>query len=120
MARKRHGQCAFGYRYPAGPTLFFEEITLSPDGKHYTGRFTLDAYDPLGNQVAHVVGRIVENGSLCTRLSAIYSEQYHDHIEAGGCRRVSSGRPHVIFHEFEVRACFPSSRLRRHLTVIKT
>ena len=47
-----------GIGNPAGPTRFFEEITLSPDGKHYSGTFTLDAYDPLGNPVAHVVGRI--------------------------------------------------------------
>jgi hypothetical protein len=45
-----------GIGNPAGPTRFFEEITLSPDGNHYSGRFTLDAYDTLGNQVAHIVG----------------------------------------------------------------
>ena len=45
-----------GIGNPAGPTRFFENITLSPDGKHYTGTFTLDAYDTLGNQVAHIVG----------------------------------------------------------------
>jgi hypothetical protein len=27
-------------------------------GKHYTGTFTLDAYDPLGNSLAHIVGVI--------------------------------------------------------------
>ena len=36
----------------SGPTRFFEEILLSPDGNHYSGSFTLDAYDA-GNQVAH-------------------------------------------------------------------
>jgi len=45
-----------GIGNPTGPTRIFEEVTLSPDGKHYTGRFTLDAYDTLGNQVAHIVG----------------------------------------------------------------
>ncbi len=45
-----------GIGNPAGPTRILENITLSPDGKHYTGRFTLDAYDTLGNQVAHIVG----------------------------------------------------------------
>ena len=45
-----------GIGNPAGPTRIFEEITLNPDGKHYSGKFTLDAYDTLGNQVAHIVG----------------------------------------------------------------
>jgi len=45
-----------GIGNPVGPTRVFQEITLSPDGNHYTGRFTLDAYDTLGNQVAHIVG----------------------------------------------------------------
>jgi hypothetical protein len=31
---------------------------LSADGKHYAGTFTLDAYDPGGNPVAHIVGVI--------------------------------------------------------------
>jgi hypothetical protein len=47
-----------GIGNPAGPTRFFEEITLSPDGNHYSGRFTLDAYDTSGTQVAHIVGVI--------------------------------------------------------------
>jgi hypothetical protein len=33
----------------AGPTHIAEEVTLSPDGDHYTGPFTLDAYDTSGN-----------------------------------------------------------------------
>jgi hypothetical protein len=45
-----------GIGNPAGPTRIFEEITLGPDGKHYTGRFTLDAYDTSGDRVAHIVG----------------------------------------------------------------
>jgi hypothetical protein len=47
-----------GIGNPSGPTQIVEEVTLSPDGKHYTGTFTLDAYDPSGNQVAHIVGAI--------------------------------------------------------------
>ena len=47
-----------GIGNPQGPTRFFEEITLSPDGNHYTGTFTLDAYDTSGNPVAHIVGAI--------------------------------------------------------------
>jgi hypothetical protein len=47
-----------GIGNPAGPTLILEEISLSPDGNHYTGIFTLDAYDTAGNQVAHLVGTI--------------------------------------------------------------
>jgi hypothetical protein len=47
-----------GIGNPTGPTRFFEEITLSPDGKHYSGKFTLDAYDTSGNPVAHIVGVI--------------------------------------------------------------
>ena len=47
-----------GIGNPAGPTRIFEEVTLSPDGKHYTGTFTLDAYDTSGNPVAHIVGVI--------------------------------------------------------------
>jgi hypothetical protein len=47
-----------GIGNPAGPTRIFEEIRLSPDGKHYSGRFTLDAYDTSGNVVAHIVGTI--------------------------------------------------------------
>jgi hypothetical protein len=45
-----------GIGNPSGPARIFAEITLSPDGKHYTGKFTLDAYDTLGNPVAHIVG----------------------------------------------------------------
>jgi len=47
-----------GIGNPTGPTRILEEITLSADGKQYTGKFTLDAYDMLGNQVAHIVGTI--------------------------------------------------------------
>jgi len=47
-----------GIGNPTGPTRFVEEVTLSPDGMHYTGTFTLDAYDPSGNPVAHIVGQV--------------------------------------------------------------
>ena len=39
-----------------GPTQFVEEITLSPDGNHYSGTFTLDGYDTSGNVAVHIVG----------------------------------------------------------------
>jgi len=39
-----------------GPSRFVEEITLSPDGAHYSGTFTLDAYDTSGNPGVHIVG----------------------------------------------------------------
>jgi hypothetical protein len=47
-----------GIGNPIGPARIFQEITLSPDGNHYTGKFTADAYDALGNPVAHIVGTI--------------------------------------------------------------
>jgi hypothetical protein len=47
-----------GIGNPTGPARFFEEVTLSPDKKHYTGTFTLDAYDTSGTQVAHILGVI--------------------------------------------------------------
>jgi len=39
-----------------GPTHIVEEVTLSPDGAHYSGTFTLDAYDTSGNPGVHIVG----------------------------------------------------------------
>ena len=47
-----------GIGNPTGPVRLFEKVTLSPDKKHYTGTFTLDAYDTVGIQVAHIVGVI--------------------------------------------------------------
>jgi hypothetical protein len=59
-----------GIGNPSGPSRLLEEVTLSPDGKHYTGRFTLDAYDTTGNQVAHIVGVIAaERVTVNTRVS---------------------------------------------------
>ena len=47
-----------GIGNPTGPGRLFEEVTLSQDGKHYTGKFSADAYDTSGNLVVHVVGVI--------------------------------------------------------------
>jgi hypothetical protein len=47
-----------GIGNPTGPTRILQRITLSPDGRHYSGTFTLDAYDTSGTQVAHIVGVI--------------------------------------------------------------
>ena len=41
-----------------GPANIREEITLSPDHNSYVGTFTLDQYNPGGNLLAHVVGRV--------------------------------------------------------------
>jgi hypothetical protein len=48
----------YGIGNPAGPTRIVEEVTVSPDGKHYSGTFTLDAYDTSGNVTAHIIGNI--------------------------------------------------------------
>lgn len=47
-----------GIGNPTGPARILQQITLSADGNHYGGTFTLDAYDTSGNQIAHVVGLI--------------------------------------------------------------
>lgn len=39
-----------------GPTRIVEQITVDPDGSHYSGTFTLDAYDTSGNVAVHIVG----------------------------------------------------------------
>lgn len=41
---------------PAGPTQIVADVFLSRDGNHYTGMFTLDAYDLSGTNPVHVVG----------------------------------------------------------------
>jgi hypothetical protein len=46
-----------GIGNPSGATQIVEQITLA-DCNHYSGRFTLDAYDPSGNPTAHIVGVI--------------------------------------------------------------
>ena len=40
---------AGGIGNPAGGAQILEQITLSPDGNHYSGQFTETAYDPAGN-----------------------------------------------------------------------
>ena len=47
-----------GIGNPTGPTQFIEEVTLEPGGQHYTGTFTLNAYDTSGNLVHHILGVI--------------------------------------------------------------
>jgi hypothetical protein len=47
-----------GIGAPAGPTHIVEEVTLSPDGNHYSGTFTLDAYDTSGNISPSFTGEI--------------------------------------------------------------
>ena len=48
----------FGIGNPTGPTRILQQVTLNADGNHYSGTFTLDAYDTSGNQIAHLVGVI--------------------------------------------------------------
>jgi hypothetical protein len=47
-----------GVGKPTGPTQIVEEVTVTPDGKHYSGTFTLDAYDTSFNRTTHIVGVI--------------------------------------------------------------
>jgi hypothetical protein len=47
-----------GIGNPTGPARLSEEVALSADGKHYAGTFAVDAYDLVGNQIAHIVGTI--------------------------------------------------------------
>ena len=47
-----------GIGKPAGPTHIVEDVTVSADGKHYSGTFTLDAYDTSFNLTTHIVGVI--------------------------------------------------------------
>ena len=53
-----------GIGNPTGPIRVFQQITLSADGHHYNGTFTLDAYDTSGAQIAHIIGVIA-----ATRIS---------------------------------------------------
>lgn len=53
-----------GIGNPTGPTRILQQITLSQDGEHYSGTFTLDAYDTSGAQIAHIIGVIA-----ATRIS---------------------------------------------------
>lgn len=47
-----------GIGNPAGPTHITEQVTVSEDGKQYSGTFTLDAYDSSFNLTTHIVGVI--------------------------------------------------------------
>ena len=47
-----------GIGNPTGPTRIVEKVTLSQDGCHYVGTFTLDATDTSGNPTAHIIGVI--------------------------------------------------------------
>lgn len=48
----------YGIGNPSGPTQIQEEVTLSPDGMHYSGSFTLTAYDTSGNVAISFTGVI--------------------------------------------------------------
>jgi hypothetical protein len=53
-----------------GTAQLREEITLSPDGKRYSGTFTLDQYDPTGHTLlGHVQGKLT--GTRITTKSTI-------------------------------------------------
>ncbi|MGA8531874.1 MAG: hypothetical protein WB622_19285 [Acidobacteriaceae bacterium] len=41
-----------------GPAQIQEDVTLAPDGNHFSGTFTIDQYLENGNLVAHVAGNI--------------------------------------------------------------
>ena len=41
-----------------GPTRFTEKVTLAADGRHFSGTFTLTAYDTSGNQTLQFTGSI--------------------------------------------------------------
>ena len=47
-----------GIGNPTGPTQIEEAVTLSQDGKHYSGTFTLTAYDTSGNVIVTIKGVI--------------------------------------------------------------
>jgi hypothetical protein len=47
-----------GIGNPSGPTQIVEEVTLSRDGEHYSGTFTLTAYDPSGHVAVTLTGVI--------------------------------------------------------------
>jgi hypothetical protein len=43
---------------PVGPTRFTESVTVAPDGNHFTGTFTLTAYDTKGNVAISFTGAL--------------------------------------------------------------
>jgi hypothetical protein len=54
----------------AGPTQIQEWVTLSPDGCHFTGKFTLTAYDLSNNVTASFTGTLAG-----TRVTVLTSEK---------------------------------------------
>jgi len=48
----------YGIGNPSGPTHIVEEVTLDPDGVHYSGSFTLTAYDASGHVAVVFTGAI--------------------------------------------------------------
>ncbi len=58
-----------GIGLPQGPTQFAQEITLSADGKSYTGTFTLTAYNTSFKAVQTIVG--VVKGTRVTTSTTI-------------------------------------------------
>ena len=49
---------AGGIGNPAGGAQILEQVTLSPDGDHYSGWFSLTAYDPAGNPTVSFTGSL--------------------------------------------------------------
>ena len=47
-----------GIGAPVGPTRITERVILADDGKHFSGTFTLTAYDTSGNQTIQFTGTI--------------------------------------------------------------
>jgi hypothetical protein len=41
-----------------GPAQIREDIILAKKADHYRGTFTIDQYDPSGNLLQHVAGRV--------------------------------------------------------------
>jgi hypothetical protein len=47
-----------GIGNPEGGAQVLEQVTLTPDGNHYTGSFTLTAYDTASNQTVSFTGTL--------------------------------------------------------------
>jgi len=56
-----------------GPANIQESITVSSDGKAYTGTFTLDQYDTDGTDIQHAAGNVsVTRILVSTTIQEIY------------------------------------------------
>jgi hypothetical protein len=56
-----------------GPANIQESITVSSDGKAYTGTFTVDQYDADGNDIQHAAGNVSATRiSVSTTIQEIY------------------------------------------------